>query len=131
MNYCSNCTYILIMYNFIFTTGKGIPNQIMMSNNQIAPLNASVVPTTEMAVRQYNSMGGNLTISSSFGTDPLSSDENLVCLRKKHMQANIPNFDIIFHELVNGNDKHFRDGLKLFVELTEDLAKKIPSSHSN
>ena len=95
----------------------------MRTNYLVAPVDTAVIPSLETAVQQYHSMGGSLTLCSPFGSDPLGSDENLVTLRNRHMQANIPNFDTVFHQLVNGNDKHFRDGLKLFIEMTELLAK--------
>ena len=82
----------------------------------LALVDTAFIPSLETAVQQYHSWVAVLHCCSPFGSDPLDSDENLVTLQNRHMQANIPNFDTVFHKLVNGNDKHFRDGLKVKKE---------------
>ena len=63
--------------------------------------------------------GGSLTIFSSFGADPLAGSTDLFQRRHAEFTSRFPNFDNIFHSLVNGSDALFRDGLKLFLQLTE------------
>lgn len=77
------------------------------------------VPTPEEAVSLFEGEGGSLTIFSPFGTDPLSDSPDLFQRRHAEFISRFPNFDHIFHSIVNGNDDLFRDGLKFFIELTE------------
>lgn len=41
--------------------------------------------------------------------------------RERQLQANVPDIASVFHMLVNGNDQPLWDGLKLFLQVTQDL----------
>ena len=100
----------------------------MRTKYTLQALNLAQIPRTDEAVQWYHESGGNLTLFSPFGEDPLSVAESLVTERETRMWANIPDFSAIFHKLVNGDDMHFCNGLKLFIRLTERLATEIPPS---
>ena len=85
-----------------------------------SPINEDLIPSTEAAVQRYESFGGNLTLSSTFGIDPLH-DEHTILEREAYYTANAPDFPTIFHHLVNGHDTHFRNGLKCFIVTTKRL----------
>uniref|UniRef100_A0A1X7VR22 Uncharacterized protein n=1 Tax=Amphimedon queenslandica TaxID=400682 RepID=A0A1X7VR22_AMPQE len=62
---------------------KGIPTQRMLEKNYVSKLNdLKVVPSVDDAVTQYEDNGGNLTIWSQFGIDPLSSNATLLSERQ-------------------------------------------------
>ena len=100
----------------------------MRSNNLLHPLSAAQIPTTDEAIQQYHTFGGHLTLNSPFGEDPLKVDESLVTERERRLKASIPDFSTIFQTLVNGDDTHFRNGLKLLIQLTDQLATLVPST---
>ena len=103
-------------------TGKGIPNQLYRRKNLARSVASSDIPLPREAVDQFHSGGGQLILFSPFGTDPLDGDEDLVAERERRLQAGVSNFASVFHLLVNGNDQPFRDGFKLFPQVTQDLA---------
>lgn len=110
------------LHHGAFCVGKGVPNHRMRRNNPISPIIETLIPSSHAAVQEYHAQGGSLTLTSHFGIDPLCDDAILLEQRRKTMRANIPDYPTIFHELVNGNDVHFRNGLKLFIEMTERLS---------
>ena len=101
-------------------TGKGIPNQLYRRKNLARSVAPSDIPLPQEAVDQFHSGGGQLTLFSPFGTDPLDGDEDLVAERERRLQAGVSNFASVFHSLVNRNDQSFRDGLKLFLRVTQE-----------
>ena len=103
-------------------TGKGIPNQLYSRKNLARSVAPSDIPLPQKAVDQFHSGGGQLTLFSPFGTEPPDRDEDLVAEQERQLQAGVSNFASVFHLLVNGNDQPCRDGLKLFLHVTQDLA---------
>lgn len=67
---------------FYLGQNRGIPNRLMASNNQVAPVPQLVVLDPDEAVQQFESGGGNLTIFSIFGEDPLADFPDLVSERE-------------------------------------------------
>lgn len=49
----------------------------MRSNYNTSPGNEGIIPSPEQAVQQYHSLGGQLTILSHFGTDPLEDGQRV------------------------------------------------------
>ncbi|KAL5517477.1 hypothetical protein EMCRGX_G003023 [Ephydatia muelleri] len=80
----------------------------MRSNYNTSPVNEDIIPSPEQAVQQYHSLGGQLTIFSHFGTDPLEDGQRAE--RDERLKANILDFPTIFYKLVNGDDKPFQNG---------------------
>ena len=75
--------------------------------------------------RWFEQDGGNLTYCSTFGVDPLQSNDRLLSERQRHFQCKFPSFETIFHSLVNGNKLEFRNGLIYFIQLTNSLSKYL------
>ena len=100
--------------------GKGIPNRLARIKHTGA-VPPSMVMSPEDAVQAFEGMGGNLTLFSPFGVDPIADRADLVAARESEFFQRVPDFTTIFHSLVNGNDHPFRDGFKFFLELTQRL----------
>ena len=66
-------------------------------------------------------MGGRLTFFSPFGVDPLEENPNLTAHCDAQFSSSVPSFTTIFHAIVNSDDGLFQDGLKMFIQLTEQL----------
>lgn len=104
------------------STGKGIPIEKMRRNIFVAPVGLGMIPTPHFAAQQYQDAGGQLTITSHFGYDPLTDEQKQE--RELRFRANIPDFSVIFHKLVNGDDTYFHSGLMCLIELTERLSRE-------
>ena len=94
-----------------------------MANNQVSRIDRNLLPSSEDAVRQYERTGGHLTHFSEFGRDPLAVTTHLVNQRDIEFNARYPNFDTIFHKVVNSDATLFHSGLSFFSSLTERLAQ--------
>ena len=108
-----------------FCTGRGIPNILMVENNQTKSIDHHLVPEADEAGRLYEENGGRLTVFSNFGQDPLEQREDLKSIRMERFKEQWPSFETIFHSLVNGNKANFRDGLLCFIDLTMQLKTQI------
>ena len=86
---------------------RGTPNQLMVSNNQVALVNPQIIPSPEEAVNKYEEAGGHITHFSGFGLDPLANDYSLFYCREIEFHQRYPEFDPFFHKLVNGDDTVF------------------------
>lgn len=73
------------------------------------------------AVDMYHQRGGHLTELTTFGVDPIS-DNVKIDIRARAFQERFPSFEPIFHALVNGNDRLFREGLIFFRDTTYRLS---------
>lgn len=96
-----------------------MPNRLSRKKDFTRKLRSSDIPSTDDAFQQFSSMGGRLTIFSPFGIDPLEENPNLTAQRDAQFSSSVPSFAIIFHAIVNGDDGLFQDGLKMFIQLTE------------
>lgn len=112
-----NYTYRIIS----FITGKGVPNRLASQNQQTGRIPLPNILTPEDATQAFEMTGGTLTIFSPFGRDPLQDRQDLARSRENEFFHQVADFSTIFYQLVNGNDGPFRDGLKLFIELTHRL----------
>ena len=98
-----------------------MPNRRCRTKDFTTKLRSSDIPTTDEAVRQFTALGGRLTIYSPFGEDPLESRPDLIAQRDAQYISCVPSFATIFHAIVNGDERQFQDGLKMFIQLTEQL----------
>lgn len=98
----------------------------MLEKNYVSKLNDfTVVLSVDDAVTQYEGSGGNLTVWSDFGLDLLSSNANLLSERQRLFHTKYPNFSQIIHSLVNGDTVQFKNGLRYFIGVTENLQKYL------
>lgn len=120
------CTNQLHLFDnaciMVFSPGKGVPNRLRRSNSLVQPVSSTLIPSSEEAVEQFHTGGGQLTLISHFGADPLDGEDSLISERDRRLQSGVGEISSMFHTLVNGNDQPFRDGLKLFIQLTEELS---------
>ena len=93
----------------------------MRSNDQTVKLSASLFPTPKDAIDAYQQTGGQLTLFPTFGNDPLNGHSHLQDAQQQGFNAKFSNFERIFSAVVNGNEHHFRSGLKYFISLTTDF----------
>ena len=100
---------------------RGTPNHLMASYNRTARIDPQLIPSQADAVRQYEEAGGRITHFSGFGKDPLVNNTTLIQQREAEFHQRYPNFHSFFHKLVNGDDSVFRNGLVLFIQLTQTL----------
>lgn len=90
----------------------------MEQNKQTVPVAANLLLSTTEDFNLYQQRGGTLTYWSEFGKDPLEGNAGLITLRSNLFQNDFPTFDILFHELVNGNPIPFRTAVTEFRDLT-------------
>ena len=103
--------------NHLLGARRGIPDQLMLSCNHIAKIDIAHVPSPDEAVRQFTQDGGNLTLWSPFGSDPLAQSPQLQNQRQEDFNKYIPDVSVPFHQLVNGDPECFQRGLKLYIIL--------------
>ena len=88
---------VIISHTYVkkFDIGRGVPNQIMRSNNQAQRLNHGVVPDSASAIQLFQAHRGQLTLFSDFGVDPLR-DEPLKMNKEKLCSSNAMRILMIF-----------------------------------
>ncbi len=101
---------------------RGIPNRRMMTDYRAAAIQPHLLPSTSQATQLFETNGGNLTYSSSFGNDPLANSAEKLQIRDCAFIEKYPSFEHIFHNLVNGNDSVFRNAIIFFVDVTSRLS---------
>ena len=116
------CKIYLSHTALVILLGKGISNRLAAQINHTGAVAPSMVMSPEDAIQAFERMDGNLTLLSPFGADPLADRADLVAAREAEFIRQVPGFRTIFHSLVNGNNRPFRDGFKIFLELTQSLA---------
>ena len=95
----------------------------MLSCNHmhVAKIDIAHVPSPDEEVRQFTQDGGDLTLWSPFGSDPLAQSPQLQYQRQEDFNKYIPDFSVPFHQLVNGDPECFQRGLKQNINITETL----------
>ena len=101
---------------------RGIPNRLMTADYRAAVIQTDLLPSTSQAAQLFETNGGSLTYSNSFGDDPLSDCAEKLQIREYAFFEKYPLFDDIFYNLVNGNDAVFRSALLFFVDVTFRLS---------
>jgi len=101
---------------------RGVPNQRMMVDNRAKKISSRYLLTPADAVHLYQQNGGHLTEESNVGQDPLANDPQKCAIREAAFVSRYPSFDPMFHQIVNGNDHLFQEGLKYFIDMTYRLA---------
>ena len=104
-----------------------IPCHAMMENNHAVKIDSDMLPDVDSAVNQFERNGGQLTIFSSFGEDPLRHNLHLVTRRetdfyRQHPRASFANF---FYTVTNGDYSLFREGLLSYIAITKNLSRQL------
>ncbi|XP_019850817.1 PREDICTED: uncharacterized protein LOC109581281 [Amphimedon queenslandica] len=105
--------------------GQGIPNERMLRANHVAPIDPNILPETEVAVEQMESLGSHLTRFSPFGQDPLEGHGHFCRQRDEQFEARFPNYDDFFHSVANSDFTLFRQGLLYTIEITRHLELQL------
>ena len=106
---------------YMHIAGKGIPNERAASTRAVQ-LPQAIIPEWEFAASRFEALGGRLTHSHAFGCDPLMGRGHLSDQRSSLFHQSFPDFTTIFHEVSNNNCKLFQDGLRMYINLTEQLS---------
>ena len=99
----------------------------MNQDNRTAKVPPHIIPTSDEAISSYHDMGGELTLSSTFGEDPIST--SLRAVRELEFTTTYPDFEVFFTLAVNGQEQPFRNGLELYLSITKSLHSCMTLSH--
>lgn len=97
----------------------------MRRNNQLVPLDPTLVPEPEDILQQFEAHGGQITHFSPFGQDPLQEREDLISLREQEFHTRYPDFSCFFSTVVNDNFSLFSDGLLFFIDVSKRLELQL------
>ena len=86
----------------ICLAGTRVPNVRMNQDNRTAKVPPHIIPTLDEAISSYHDMGGELTLSSTFGEDPLST--SLRAVQELEFTTIYPDFEVFFTSAVNGQE---------------------------
>lgn len=98
---------------------------LMHGNNQVMPIDVTLVPDTDDAVEMYQSHGGHITRDNRFGHDPLGTREDLMKIREERFYDQYPNFEETFHSVVNFDYSIFRSSLLYLIALSSQLEAQL------
>ena len=94
---------------------QGVPNQRVLIDNRVKHVTQSLLWSPTQAANLYRQSGGNITDPAGFGIDPLLSDQHKSLIRSQAFKDKVPSFEPVFHTLVNGDNRLFREGTHVFV----------------
>lgn len=94
----------------------------MRSNNRAQRINQGVIPDSTNAIHQFQAHGGQLTLFSNFGIDPLKDEPHKFEQRETRFKQRYATFDQFFSNVVNGDFNLFKDGLLFFISTSSQLA---------
>ena len=97
----------------------------MLQANGAVGIQSSIIPNVTDAVREYEELGGNLTVFSSYGEDLLKDRQDLIQERERIFTVRYPDFGIFFYTIVNNNDVLFRNGLLYLIRINNVLSKQL------
>ena len=105
--------------------GRGIPNVLFQEHNSVNQIHSSLVPSLQESIQLYESSGGHLTPSTQVGVDPLAGHDDLLSIRQRAMEENIPSPENLFSNVVNGIDVPLSQSIRYMVDQTTDLSSQI------
>lgn len=94
-------------------------------NNQAAKIAIGQIPTADEATASYTTAGGHLSPMMQFGADPLAYSCELIELRQREMEQNIPTPEELFAFTVNGNYIPFAQSLQFLIKTTKELQRLL------
>ena len=84
--------FITLSCELITGPRGGVPNEKIQ--NGARQLQASQIPSTTAALREYEACGGNLTVFNSYGVDQLKDRQDLIKERERLFTVRYPDFGI-------------------------------------
>ena len=114
-----------VSYYSLCLIGKGIPNQLATTNNRASILDRSLIPSTASAISLFQRSGGQLSVPSEFGADPLNGhselmDERTTC---RLMDNNRPSIEHIFSCVEINSCQEFVSSLQYMIDETNHLVR--------
>ena len=94
----------------------------MLNCSQAVKIDPTLLPDGETAVQEYESNGGQLTVFSSFGEDPLQGNPSLIAEREAEFYRRFTDFSDFFHNIANGDYYLFREGVMFFIDISRRLS---------
>ena len=107
-------------------THHRVPIYTMLDDKKAVKIDPRLIPDQETAVREFEAHGGQLTMFSSFGEDPLQGNPSLVAQREAEFHGRYSDFSQFFYTVVNGDYYLFREGIIYFISISRHL-----STHCN
>ena len=102
-----------------------VPRQAVTSSKLAIQIDPGVIPEADVAVQQFQSAGGQLTIFNTFGEDPLQSNPALVAQCEREFFCCYTDFSRFFHTVVNGDYTLFREGVLCFIGISRRLFAQL------
>ena len=102
-----------------------IPFENMIRTKRMSKFLEHLVPNTSEVVSMLEAHGGQLTRSANFGIDPLIQRGDLYESRLTLFQRNAPPPSEIFSDAIYGNFESLRESLRLFYNITLNLANNF------
>ncbi|XP_065894563.1 uncharacterized protein [Dysidea avara] len=102
-----------------------VPFRAMIERNCAVQIDPTLLPDGDSAVNNFESYGGQLTIFSPFGEDPLRDHPALVTQREAEFHRHHPIFSDFFHTVVNGDFSLFREGILSFIDISKNLSMQV------
>ena len=102
-----------------------IPFENMIRTKRMSKISEHLVPNTPEAVSMFETHGGQLTRSSNFAIDPLTQRGDLYESRLTLFQRNAPPPSEIFSDVIHGKFESLRESLRLFYNITLNLANNF------
>ena len=94
----------------------------MLNSNWAVNIDPTLLPDDESAVHDFKANGGQLTVFSCFGEDPLQRSPSLLVQRETEFHRRFPDFSDFFHAVVNGDYYLFREGILSFIDISRRLS---------
>ena len=95
----------------------------MHRNNQVQMIDPAALPDFSDAVHQFESYGGQLTLFSGFGDDPLKDNAPKMAQRETEFKQRYADFSQFFYSVVNSDYHLFKQGLLFYIHLSTQLAR--------
>ena len=117
------CPIVILVYTYAnyehtdLSLGKGISNQIALSNNHTTPIAPSLIPSVDIAVTSYEETQGRLTQDGHFGTNPLKERLDLVNIRDQQFSDQY-SYEDIFTNSVSGDGLLLINSICYFRNIT-------------
>ena len=94
----------------------------MIRTKRMSKITKHLVPNTPDAVSMFEAHGDKLTRSANFAIDPLIQRGDLYESRSTFFQSNAHPPSEIFADVIHGNFESLRESLRLFYNITLNLA---------